>query len=407
MMQTSNLDATVWDNIIASMPGSHILQTWEWGQVKSQFGWQSIHLLWNDQPTTGLQLSNVNQSPLETIQKSQVTAAALVLHRSINIPVFSNYLQVLYVPKGPLLNWGNPLLRLRVLDDLRSLAQKLGAIFIKIDPDIRIGTGIPGEPDAQDDNSGLAVISDLKQYGWRFSREQVQFRNTVLLDLSRSIDSLLAGMKQKTRYNIRLAERRGVRIRLGTQADIGLLYRMYSETSKRDGFVIRDESYYRTVWGTFIPLDTSSPINLEVVNNIVDNKLKIFPSAIPLIAEVNNEPVAALIYFLFANKVWFLYGMSLEVHREKMPNYLLQWEVICRAKKAGCYVYDLWGAPDEFKEKDPLMSVFRFKQGLGGQVIRHIGAWDLPVRPILYNLYTRLLPKILDFMRRSGQARMD
>ena len=82
-----------------------------------------------------------------------------------------------------------------------------------------------------------------------------------------------------------------------------------------------------------------------------------------------------------------------------MPNYLLQWEAIKRAKAAGCAVYDLWGAPDEFVETDPLRGVFRFKEGLGGTVHRYVGAWDLPVNRMLYRLYSKTLPGLLDIMR--------
>jgi lipid II:glycine glycyltransferase (peptidoglycan interpeptide bridge formation enzyme) len=120
---------------------------------------------------------------------------------------------------------------------------------------------------------------------------------------------------------------------------------------------------------------------------------------------VDGEAVAALIVFRFCGKAWYLYGMSRSLHREKMPNYLLQWEAMRRAKAAGCTVYDLWGAPEVFNESDPLWGVFRFKLGLGGVVHRTIGAWDLPIRPVLYRLYTHLLPRLLAIMRRRGQAR--
>jgi lipid II:glycine glycyltransferase (peptidoglycan interpeptide bridge formation enzyme) len=96
--------------------------------------------------------------------------------------------------------------------------------------------------------------------------------------------------------------------------------------------------------------------------------------------------------------------MSRQAHREKMPNYLLQWEAIRRAKAAGCTTYDLWGAPNVFSEDDPLLGVFRFKLGLGGSVVRTIGAWDFPVRPLAYKLYAQVLPRLLERMRRRGKA---
>ena len=86
-----------------------------------------------------------------------------------------------------------------------------------------------------------------------------------------------------------------------------------------------------------------------------------------------------------------------------MPNYLLQWEAIQRARQAGCTVYDLWGAPDNIQPDNPLWGVYRFKEGLGGKLVRHIGAWDLPVRPFYYKVYMDLLPRFLEIMRRRRQ----
>jgi lipid II:glycine glycyltransferase (peptidoglycan interpeptide bridge formation enzyme) len=97
--------------------------------------------------------------------------------------------------------------------------------------------------------------------------------------------------------------------------------------------------------------------------------------------------------------------MSRSEHRQKMPNHLLQWEAMQRARAAGCRVYDLWGAPQVFDQSDPLWGVYRFKDGFGGQVVRCLGAWDRPVRPLLYRLYTQALPRLLAMMRRRGKAR--
>jgi lipid II:glycine glycyltransferase (peptidoglycan interpeptide bridge formation enzyme) len=190
-------------------------------------------------------------------------------------------------------------------------------------------------------------------------------------------------MKQKTRYNIRLSERKGVSVRKGDAQDLPLLYRMYAETSVRDGFVIRDEHYYLTLWNSFLQQGLAQP----------------------LIAEVEGEPVAGVMIFLFGERAWYLYGMSREAHREKMPSYLLQWEAMRLAKARGCREYDLWGAPDVFDESDSMWGVFRFKEGLGGRVVRTAGAWDYPSRPLLYTLYTRVLPAVLDRMRSRRQAR--
>src|SRR6185436_17850795 len=135
-----------------------------------------------------------------------------------------------------------------------------------MDPDIVLGTGIPNGEDDVMDNGGQAVMSELKRRGWRYSSDQIQFKNTILIDLKLSEEEMLARMKQKTRYNIRLAEKKGVVVRIGTAEDLGTLYRMYAETSVRDGFVIRDEGYYQTVWETFMSSEepTCEPLIAEV-----------------------------------------------------------------------------------------------------------------------------------------------
>ncbi|MDH5507305.1 MAG: aminoacyltransferase [Anaerolineae bacterium] len=359
------MDSNTWNTLISSLPNPHLLQTWQWGQLKAAYNWKPHYKTWQD-------------------PAGNLVAAALILERTIALGGMAAKLRMLYVPKGPLLSdWSDTALRGRVLADLQAFARQRRAFFIKIDPDVALGRALPGAPEATDDPVGQAFTGELRQAGWHFSADQVQFRNTVLVDLTASEDEILARMKQKTRYNVRLAAKKGVSVRLGTSADFPMLAKMYAETAVRDGFAIRDSAYYLRVWQTFLDAGLLQP----------------------LIAEVDGQPVAALMLFHFAQRAWYIYGMSLPIHREKMPTYLLQWEAIRAAKAAGCTYYDLWGAPDEFVESDPLWGVFRFKRGLGGEVFRHIGAWDLPVRPWLYTLYTQTLPRILGLMRRRGKAR--
>ncbi len=368
-----------WNELIASLPAPHLLQTWEWAQVKTKYGWEAMPFVW--------------------AEGDKAVAAAMILKRRIPVRGMAARSSVLYAPKGPLLDWSNQALVERVLDDLQAFAKRQGAIFLKIDPDVRLGTGIPGRPGESLDNGGQAVMSALKRRGWRFSRDQVQFRNTVLLDLSASEEQMLARMKQKTRYNVRLAEKKGVVVRVGNLDDLPTLYKMYAETSVRDGFVIRDQAYYQTVWQTFMQTPIPHP------KSKIENRKSSLPCAEPLIAEVDGQPVAALMLFWFAGRAYYLYGMSRDAHREKMPTYLLQWEAMRRAKAAGCSVYDLWGAPEVFDESDSMWGVYRFKEGLGGEVLRTLGAWDYTPNPLLYRLYSEIIPRVLDLMRLRGKAR--
>ncbi len=366
----------IWNQLINQLPNPHFLQTYEWAQVKSKYGWKPIYLVWSDRS-----YKSYTSDQLDLLDRSDIQAACLVLKRTILSRGFAARLCILYAPKGPLLDWSNESLRNRVLDDLQSFAKKQGAIFLKIDPDVVLGTGASGN----EDSDGQIVMLELKQQGWRFSSDQIQFRNTVLVDLSASEEEMLARMKQKTRYNVRLAEKKGVTVRIGTQADLPMLYKMYAETSVRDGFIIRDEGYYQTVWQNFM---SSSE-----------------PSAEPLIAEVDGEAVAAIFVFYFAGRAYYVYGMSKNLQREKMPTYLLQWEAMKRAKNHGCKVYDLWGAPEVFNENDSMWGVYRFKEGLGGQVLRTLGAWDFAPNSFFYTMYAEIMPRVLDVMRSRGKTR--
>ena len=363
MKPTPIHDPLTWNRLVAGLGGGHLLQSWEWGQLKSKYGWQAERLVWHDH----------DRNP---------RAAAQVLRRAISFPGLGDRLAVLYCPRGPILDWSQQGLRQLVLTDLATLAVERGVISIKIDPDLPLGYSIPGEKESKEDPLGKAAVEDLLATGWRESAEQIQFRNTLTLDLTLSEDDLLAGMKQKTRYNIRLASRRGVRVRRGGQDDFDLLYRMYAETSVRDGFAIRKPEYYQDAWSAFINAGLAQPF----------------------MALVEDEPVAALIVYRFGEVATYMYGMSRPSHREKMPNHLLQWEAILWAKEHGCTTYDFWGAPDQLDANDPMWGVYRFKTGFGARFVRTLGAWDFPVHPIPYGLYTIVKPRLMSILRFKGRA---
>jgi lipid II:glycine glycyltransferase (peptidoglycan interpeptide bridge formation enzyme) len=375
------MNSNNWNSIISKLPNPHFLQTYEWGQVKAKYGWEPIYLVWDKE---GKLKEERNVSNLSSFN-FQPSAAALILKRQIIRNGFVARLSVLYSPKGPLLDWTDDSLRNRVLDDLQAFAKKQGAIFLKCDPDVVLGTGVLGDEGDAPEKSGQAVMSELKRRGWGYSSDQIQFRNTVIIDLNPTEEELLARMKQKTRYNVRLAEKKAVSLRVGTLEDLRMLNKIYAETSVRDGFVIRDEEYYQLVW--FLFMNSSEP------------------TCEPIIAEVDDEPVAAIFVFYFARRAYYVYGMSHNAHREKMPTYLLQWEAMKRARAKGCTVYDLWGAPEVFDESDSMWGVYRFKEGFGGEVVRTLGAWDFAPNPLWYKMYSEIIPRVLDVMRSRGRSK--
>ena len=359
-----------WNEIISGLPEPHIFQTWEYGLYKSITGWEISPQVWYD-------------------GQAKVEAAALILQRGLPVIWLAQSLRVMYIPKGPTLDWANAPLRRRVLDDLYTIAKKQHAIFIKIDPDVHLGTG-PGDGcvreeivERKDDPLGSEVLSDLHERNWRLSDEHITVPNTIVVNLNLPEDEMLARMKQKTRYNIHLAERKGVSIRKGTLTDLPMLYHMIIETSERDGFLLRPEWYYVKQWVQFMEAGM----------------------AIPLIAEVEGEAVAAIVLFHFGKRAWYLHGMSRSVHREKMPNALIQWEAMRLAKELGCETYDLRGAPDVFNESDRMWGLYLFKCGFGGEIVRTISSYDLPVYPLLYWMYSKVMPRLMRVARERGIIR--
>ncbi len=357
MMKLHESTPQAWDDLISGLNGAHILQCWDWGDFKSENGWSATRFSW------------------EGLDK-QVSAAAQILEREVRI-LFLKF-KILYIPKGPLLmDWKNRKLFNEVFSDLAAYAKSRKAIFIKIDPDVIQDYQDSDNPAEGSLNHGKLTAKRLSATGWIYSHEQIQFKNTVWIDLKPGENDLLNGMKQKTRYNIRLSQKRGVEIRQAEAKDLAALYDLYAQTAVRDGFIIRPEKYYLSLWERLIKKNR----------------------ALGLLALVDKKPVAGLILFLFAGKAWYFYGMSSDSHREKMPNYLLQWEAIRAAKQMGCKIYDLWGAPNVLDETNPMWGVVRFKLGLGGKLVQTIGAWDYPVNKIVYNIYVNVLPRVLSLTR--------
>lgn len=342
-----------WNTLLASLPYAHILQTWEWGDFKRDtVAWRPERLaLYADGVRVG---------------------AASMLTRKVGP------LTVMYCPKGPVIDYGDIELTSAVLDYLQDLAKSRRALWLKIDADVIIATGVPDEADDSAQPDGQALMQTLKARGWCFSGEQVQFRNTMTLDLKQDEEALLAGMSQNTRRKIRTAEKKGVSIRAATVTDLPILYALYQATGQRDGFLTRPPAYYEKAWRDFMQAGLAHA----------------------LIADAEGVPIAHVILFHFGRICWYFYGASSNEERQRMPNYLLQWEAMRWAKAQGYTQYDMWGAPDVFDESDSMWGVYEFKRGFRGDVVRHMGAWDYAPNPLLYRLYADWWPRIRNLIRR-------
>jgi len=310
----------------------HLLQTEPWGQVKSEFGWTT-----------------------QTIRTEQVTVQMLFRQLPLG-------LTIAYIPKGPAIDWADLAIRQEIITRIHLIAKQQRAIFLKIEPDIWMDTPLVTE-----------TTHFLTRLGFRVA-DSIQPQTTFMIDIGDSEEAILAAMKQKTRYNIRLAKRKGVIVRSGTVDDVATFYQLSQTTAERDGFGIHSLAYYQTTFNRFARHNQSTL----------------------LIAEHEGQPLAALMAFRQAETAIYFYGASSNEKRNLMPAYLIQWEAIRWAKAQGCTQYDLWGIPDadfetleaEFKNRhDGLWGVYRFKRGFGGQYRQAIGAFDYVYQPWLYRLY--------------------
>ena len=323
-------DRGSWNDFVGSQLGSQILQSYEWGEFKSKLGWDHF---------------------IVAVEEGSVIKAGMsILSRKLPV-VKKNFF---YAPRGPIVPMNDPGAMNALIDGVCVEAALRNAIALKIDPEI--------------DENDATAINVLKNKGFTRKQKQVQPRTTYFLDLTKSLDELLKSFEEKTRYNIRLAEKKGVKVREdSTQAGIETFYKIYRETSKRDVFLIHPKSYY-----------------MKLKECLIDRGM-----ANVFIAEYNNVPVASLFAFRFGDRIWYMYGASINDYRNVMPNHALHWHLIKWAKEKGLKIYDLWGVPSSPSEKHPLFGVYRFKKGFNGAVRSWIGAYDLPFEPISYTLFDK------------------
>lgn len=328
------LSTEQWEAFLSSFPSAHILQTASWGELKAAFGWSVSRVATH----TVLDSSSVPEA-----------CGAQILFRRLPLG-FS----LAYIPRGPVGSAWDAL-----LPELDRLCHAQRAIFLKIEPDLW--------EDEQDTSVALGIPP-----GFRPGAQNIQPPRTLLVDLRGDESIILSRMKQKTRYNIRLALKKGIVVR--PIGDIPLFCKLIRITGERDRFGVHSQAYYQKVYDLF---------NMRGECEL-------------LLAEYQGEPLAALMVFAHGDRAWYFYGASADLHRDRMPTYLLQWEAMRWARQRGCTQYDLWGVPDQDEESleanfnvrsDGLWGVYRFKRGYGGKLRRAAGPWDRVYSPMLYRIY--------------------
>ena len=310
-----------WNQFLSKHPNAHLLQTGEWGELKSAFGWKSVRLV------------NGNEG-------------AQILFRKLSLG-----LTIGYIPKA--------LFSPELWPEIDRVSNQNRAILLKLEPDL-----------------WSHQKSDFGNPTLRTSPHNIQPPRSIIVDIKESEEAILARMKQKTRYNIRLAEKKGVTVR--PWDDLESFYKMMLVTAGRDGFGVHSRAYYQRAYDLLYPKQMG-----EI-----------------LVAEYEGKPLAALFAARNGNRAYYLYGASTDEERNRMPAYLLQWEAMKWAKARGCEEYDLWGVPDEEEStleanfetrQEGLWGVYRFKRGFGGELKRAVQAMDRVYQPLLYRAYLRFI----------------
>ncbi len=314
-----------WDELVAGNPdGGQMLQTRAWGEFKRGHRWTPRYLVTESDPRM---------------------AVLVVGHTVPGLGVLG------YVPKGP--GVANVEELGPVIEGLRAAAGP--AFAIKVEPEI--------EESAQ-------AVSALRDLGLEKSRHDVQIsRATIIVDLRPDDDALIASFKPKCRYNIRLAQRRGVTVASVPLDDLSIdtMYALMASTRDRAGFTLRSKQYFSQYWRL----------------HAAAGQGQLF------FASLEGEVLAGVFATHIGTKAWYKDGGSTKEHAEVMAPHLLQWEVMRRLRERGVEAYDLVAVPPaaELKATHPLYGLYRFKSGFCERITEYVGTWDLPLRRRRYEAW--------------------
>ncbi len=286
-----------------------LLQSWQWGEFQELLG----RKIWR-------------------IGANQLRGLLV----EFPLPFKKNYL---YCPRGPIGRFSQAGF-LDFVSQVRQIAKQSQSIFLKIEP----------EADCR------LPVSDFQ-----LSQKQIQPRQTIILDLKKTEEELLSQMRQKTRYNLRLAVRKGVEVEFSSQPSLlEEFITLQKQTAHRDNFRLYPDDYYRQLFKIL-----SSEKMAELV-----------------LAKYQGRIIAVNFSAYFNQTAYYLYGASDYRYRQLMAPYLLQWQAIKRAKKAGYQFYDFWGI-----DEDKWPGVTRFKRGFAGRELVYPGSYDLVFNRPWYGLY--------------------
>lgn len=317
-----------YEAFVQSHPKGNFAQSYLWGKQKPMWQWDAIAVRGED---------------------GAIRGSLAVMTRKV--PGIGRTL--MYGCRGPVCDLDDRETFSQLLDGAKALAKKYKSYVIKIDPDVP--------------SSNTAFSSMLQSFGFRAKEggknfEAIQPRYVFRLNVEgKTEEKLLANFHQKWRYNIRLAERKGVTVRICGKEMVPAFSDLMLTTGVRDGFVTRKPEYFAAM-----------------LDNLGEH------ARLYMAFDPNDTPIAGTLAIHYGDKVWYLYGASSNEHRNLMPNYLLQWRMIQWAVETNCRIYDFRGVSGDVSEDNPLYGLFRFKQGFGGDFTEFVGEMDLVLSPVIY-----------------------
>lgn len=331
-----NIEPKSWDYFILQHPNGNLLQGWQWGEFQKSCGYKIWRLTVGNagQPIAQLQVIKL---PLRFGQNIFYAPRAILLNK--HLPAHQQYQAMTLL-----------------VDYLKKIALAEKAILFRTDP-----------PISKDDTS---VLSIYKSLGFFLSPKSTQPKTNLWLNINTRAINILMQMKAKTRYNIRLAEKKGITIReTNNPEEIAIFNHLTHETADRDRFIPHSDNYYHQ------QLATLGPKHL----------LSLF------IAYDGETPLAAALVSFFGPLASYLHGASSNINREKQAPYLLHWKIIQAAKTRDCSVYDLGGI--NLSPRHTWAGITRFKLGFGGSIVEYMGNLELPLHPAWFKLYQLLTYK--------------
>jgi lipid II:glycine glycyltransferase (peptidoglycan interpeptide bridge formation enzyme) len=345
---------------------SIVQQTAFWSIVKRKIGLDSIALNFKSKK------SNLYN---DIISDSTINSDLLVIIQKVN-----NTDSIAYVPYGPELEPENEFQGVFLEELSESLRSFLPKKCFMVRYDLCWESFWTKDSSFIDNQNNLIKEPSIKSQEIRFNFNTINWNlrksetnilptNTLYLDLQSELNTILERMKPKTRYNIKLAQKKGVTVRIADLSDLSIWYSLYTETANRNGLYLNDIKYFKAILTTKADT-TKSPADVYY-----------------LIAEIDNKPLAAMFLIITGNRSSYLYGASSNINRNYMATYALQWFAIRLSKEKGCKEYDMFGISPNKDVTHPLYGLYRFKTGFGGQIFHGLGCWDYPFDHEKYNIF--------------------